>query len=241
MSRPEAPHTDTLRVSDETQLVHIKAASAVKPAATPKRDSHSTFKLSYLPLDLQVQARELFFAYYIADFSRAWDFLYPFFDPRTAPEHLSLSIDAASLAFLSHHMTSPSAQNLGRRKYVSALRKTNKVLQDPRTAQQTTTLEASLLLDLFEKITDPRPASVVAQRAHVDGALALVKLRGLQQFTDNAGVKALTRLALNSIVICISNGDSVPQDIFDIREHTGGLYGRRPSEVEADWNDTTHY
>ncbi|KAJ4356680.1 uncharacterized protein N0V89_004716 [Didymosphaeria variabile] len=206
----------------------MRAAPAEKRITIPKRTCQASFKLSHLPLDLQVQARQLFFAYYIADFSRAWDFLYPHFDPQAAPEHITLSIDAASLAFLSHHIISPSAQILGRRKYVSALRKTNKVLQDPATVQYTSTIEASLLLDLFEKITDPRPISVVSQRAHVDGALALVKLRGLQQFTDPGGLKALTRLALNSVVISISNGESVPQEIFQIREHA------------ANFTDTSH-
>ncbi|KAF2438493.1 hypothetical protein P171DRAFT_162287 [Karstenula rhodostoma CBS 690.94] len=201
----------------------MKATSAEKRVTTPKRANHASFKLSHLPLDLQVQARQLFFAYYIADFSRTWDFLYRHFDPKTAPEHLSLSIDAASLAFLSHHVTSPSAQELGRRKYVSALRKTNKVLQDPTTLQKTIALEASLLLDLFEKITDPRPTSVVSQRAHVDGALALVKLRGLHHFTDPGGVKALARLALNSVVISITNRESIPQDVVKIREHTANF------------------
>ncbi|KAK7192014.1 uncharacterized protein CC84DRAFT_1125026 [Paraphaeosphaeria sporulosa] len=212
--------TDVLRISNETEFVHMKAISAEKRVMTPKRANKASFKLSHLPLDLQAQARQLFFAYYIADFSRVWDFLYPHFDPKTAPEHLSLSIDAASLAFLSHHVNSPSAQNLGRQKYVGALRETNKVLQDPTTLPQTNTLEASLLLDLFERITDSRPTSVVSQRAHVDGALALVRLRGLQHFTDPGGLKALTRLALNSVVISITNRESIPEDVTKIREHT---------------------
>lgn len=183
-----------------------------------------SFKLSYLPLDIQSQARELFFAYYIAEFSRAWDFLYPHFDPRNAPEHISLSIDAASLAFLSHHMESPSALNLGRRKYVSALRKTNKVLQNPKPSQRISILEASLVLDLFEKITGPKSNDVMAQRAHVDGALALVRLRGLQEFTDLGGLKALTRLCLNAVVISITAGQRVPSEIVRIRNHASQYF-----------------
>lgn len=200
--------------------MQIKAVSADRPAIVPKRTARTSLKLSYLPLDLQLQARELFFAYYIADFSRAWDFLFPHFDPRTAPEHISLSIDAASLAFLSHHIASPSAQIMGRRKYVTALSKINKVLQDPKVAQQASTLEASLLLDLFEKITDSKSNNIVAQRAHVDGALTLVKLRGLHKITDPGGLKALTRLALSAVVISITAGDDLPKEIFEFREHT---------------------
>lgn len=198
----------------------MKAVTGKKAISTPNGAVHARFRLLHLPVDLQVQARHLFFAYYIAGFSRIWDFLYPYFDRTSAPEHLSLSIDAASLAFLSHHMDSQSAQTLGCQRYVSALRKTNKVLQHPNKVQHASLLEASLLLDLFEKITDPGSASVVSQRAHVDGALAFVRLRGLQHFDAPGGLKALTRLALNSVVISISNRERIPQDVVEIREHT---------------------
>lgn len=161
----------------------------------------------------------MFFAYYIADFSRAWDFLYPYFNPGAAPEHLMLSIDAVSLAFLAHHIASPSARNLGRKKYVSALKKTNAALRNTKTAREASTLQASLILDLFENITNPASKIEDTRRAHVNGALALVKLRGLEHFRDSAGLKALTRLSLNAVVCCISQNDPVPAEIFEIREH----------------------
>ena len=121
-------------------------------------------------------------------------------------------------------MESPSALNLGRRKYVRALRKTNKVLQNPKASERTSILEASLVLDLFEKITGPRSNDVMAQRAHVDGALALVQLRGLQEFTDPGGLKALTRLCLNAVVISITAGERVPSEIARIREHAAQFF-----------------
>lgn len=198
----------------------MKATSPENRVTTPKPANQTTFKLSNLPLDIQVQARQLFFAYYVTDFSKAWDFLYRHFDPEAAPEHLSLSIDAASLAFLSHHMMSPSARILGRRKYISALRKMHKVLQAPAAFEKTITIQTSLLLDLFEKITDPRLTSAVSQRAHVDGALTLVRLKGLEHFTDQGDLNALTRLALSSVVTAITNHESVPEDVSKIRAHT---------------------
>lgn len=196
-----------------------KAGSTSNSNVLRKRKAEVPAKLQELPLDMQVQARTIFFAYYIADFSQIWDFLYPCLDPRNTPEHVSLGIDAVSLAFLSHHTTCPSAQTLGRKKYVSALSKTKEFLQYPGMAQQASMLEASLLLDLFEKLTTSRPSTVSTQRAHVDGALALVKLRGLEQFTDASSVKALLRLALNIIVTCIHNVVRVPEDMYAIRAH----------------------
>ncbi|KAF2646095.1 putative C6 transcription factor [Massarina eburnea CBS 473.64] len=209
--------TGSLRMTDETQTV--KSKSTIPKGEIPPKQTRKHFNLAHLPLHLEVQARELFFAYYIEDFSRNWDFIYPYLNSKVAPDHLSLSIDAVSLAFLSHHFTSPSARNLGRLKYVSALRKMNTALQDTSTAREATTLDASLLLDLFEKLTKPASISDETQRAHIDGALALVKLRGLEHFNDVPGLRTLTRLALNALVCSISQNHTVPAEVFDIREH----------------------
>lgn len=199
-------------------------SKATHKGTTGTKRPEIALKLAHLPLDLQIQARQLFFTYYIADFSRTWTFLYPYFNPKDAPEHVSLSIDAVSLAFLSHHIGSPSAHILGRHKYVSALKKTNKVLQDPRSAQRTTTLEASLILDLFEKINTPAREVDETQRAHVDGAFALIKLRGLNHFKDGGEMSVLTRLTLNALVCSVSESAPVPEELLRIREHTSQYF-----------------
>ncbi|KAF2468901.1 putative C6 transcription factor [Lindgomyces ingoldianus] len=212
--------TSTLRITDQTQTVQAKALSK---AANPKHSHLPPSTPRSYALSLEVQARNLFFAYYIADFSRTWDFLYPFFSSASTPEHLSLSIDAVSLAFLSHQVYSSSALALSRQKYVSALRKTNTALQCPNTARKATTLDASLLLDLFENMTNSGIGFHDTNRAHVNGALALVKLRGLGDFTDTADVRALIRLILNHIISCVSKSDPVPKEIPKILEYAARL------------------
>jgi hypothetical protein len=139
-------------------------------------------KLRHLPQDIQVLGREMFFAYYVSDFSHAWDFLFPYVNTVSTPEHLSLGIDAVSLAFLSHQVSSPTAKQMGTRKYVEALRKTNKVVQDPKAASEISTLETALILDLFEKMMISATQANASRHAHVEGALALVKLRGVKHF-----------------------------------------------------------
>jgi hypothetical protein len=85
------------------------------------------------------------------------------------------------------------------------------------------TLNAALLLDLFEKI-DTR--SIVAQtggvdshRAHVNGALALVQLRGLSNFTDESSLNTLSRLIMNCTISCVSREETVPEGIREVRRH----------------------
>jgi hypothetical protein len=134
-----------------------------------------------------------------------------------------LSIDAVSLALLSHQLQSSNALALSRQKYVSALRKTNTALQDATTATKKSTLDVALLLDLFEKLDTRsgvvRAGEVDSHRAHVNGALALVQLRGLSNFTDESSLRALARLTMNCTISCVSREETVPEEIHEMRRH----------------------
>jgi hypothetical protein len=213
-----------LRISDQTTSVREKALSR-KEKSKKNSSNNAVIEATHLksfPLDIQHHARDLFYLYYVVDFSKTWDFLSPFFDTRLAPEYLTLSIDAVSLAFLSHQVYSPAALSLSRQKYVAALRKTNIALQSAQTAKQPATLDASLLLDLFEKITNPNlPLQEYNQsnQAHVNGALALIKLRGLHEFRDLDSLKPLLRLNVNMIITHVTKNEPVPPQIEVIRNH----------------------
>ena len=161
----------------------------------------------------------MFFSSYVADFSRTWDFLYAYQDPQVAPEHLTLGIDAVSLALLSHQVSSQTARDLGRRKYGAALTIFNKALQDPDTARKPSTFESALLFDLFEKIMRPDADPDVSNYAHVQGALALVRLRGIEQFRSSAELRALEGLALNATIYALSTGNPIPEAVREIRRH----------------------
>lgn len=192
--------TQQLRVRDESLAVRIKALSKYAPHLEPRS----------LPLSLDVQARDAFFAYYVTGTSKTWHFLKPFFDLTQSPEHLRLSIDAASLAYLSHQVHSDAAITAAREKYVSALRMTNKALESPEVVARNTTLLTSLLLDLFEKITNSESRHSKSWTGHAAGALALVKLRGLDQFQDPAALRVLVRLSTNFLIGCVARRAGCP-------------------------------
>ncbi|OAL53354.1 hypothetical protein IQ07DRAFT_503831 [Pyrenochaeta sp. DS3sAY3a] len=209
--------TETIRIKDQTDFVTSKvtgksAVVQIKPNVTPPR-------LRHLPQDLQALGRDMFFAYYVADFSRTWEFVYQYLDPSTSPEHVSLGIDAASLAFLAHQVSSQTAHEMSRRKYGEALRKINKVLQNPESAKASSTFEAVLLLDLFEKIMKSSVQLSASRHAHIEGALALVKLRGVESFTEGAELKALMGFTLDATICALTTGRYIPQVIRDIRVH----------------------
>jgi hypothetical protein len=209
--------TDTIRINNQTEFIQTKALARNAPRKS--KQSTAPLKLRHLPQDLQVVGRDMFFAYYVSDFSHTWDFLFSYLDPITTPEHLSLGIDAVSLAFLSHQVSSPTAKQLGTQKYVQALRKINKIIQDPETAAKMSTFEAALLLDLFEKMMISVSEMDASRHAHVQGALALVKLRGITQFTKGPEVRALLGLSLNATICSLSTGSAIPKEVQEIRKH----------------------
>ena len=81
--------TQQLRVRNESQAVMMKA---LKHASTVGPQS--------LTLSVDLQARDAFFAYYVTSTSRSWDFLQRFYHPTESPDHLTLAIEAVSLAYL---------------------------------------------------------------------------------------------------------------------------------------------
>ena len=132
-----------------------------------------------------------------------------------------MAIETVSLAYLWHQVYSDAALASARERYIQALRLTNKALKSPKEALKYTTLLASLLLDLFEKITDCEPQKSKSWRSHIDGALALVNLRGLQRFQDPSEFRVLVRLSTNHLISCVVSGSPVPKELIAIRVYAG--------------------
>jgi hypothetical protein len=181
-------------------------------------------QISIMPLSTNRDAREIFFAYYIT--SRCWEFLSPYHHYLAdAPKHLDQAIEACSSAYLWHIVHSDSTLSMAREKYVSALRLTNKAIRSPGTARKDTTLMTSLLLDLFEKITNSEPRSGTFWRSHVDGALALAKARGLEQFMATSDLSMLMRVGTHCIMSCIASESPLPDTLHTLQAYIESQLG----------------
>jgi hypothetical protein len=213
---------EDIRFHDQTEFIQTKATARAK-AAHVKRFAAS-IKIGHLPLDLQALGRHMFFCAYVSDFSRAWEFLYPYLSGAAIPDHLASCIDAVSLAFLCHQVTSPTAGEMARRKYTEALRTINKAIQDPEKASKTSTLEGAMLLDLYEKITVSDLDTNVSRHAHLEGALALVKLRGVKNFRTAPEVKTILMLSSKALICALCTGKAIPKVVRQIREHIAEYY-----------------
>ncbi|PQE32529.1 C6 transcription factor protein [Rutstroemia sp. NJR-2017a WRK4] len=188
-----------LRIENESRSVARKALK-----------NGPRIEITIMPSSTNREAREIFFAYYIT--SRCWEFLSPYHHYSVdAPKHLDQAIEACSSAYLWHIIPTDSTLSLAREKYVSALRLTNKAIRSPGNARKDTTLMTSLLLDLFEKITNSQPRSDILWRSHVDGALALAQARGLERFMATSDLSMLMRVGTHCIMSCIAS-ESLPSD-----------------------------
>ena len=101
--------------------------------------------------------------------------------------------------------------------YVSALRLTNEALRNSDLAVKDDTLLSVLLLDLFEKITKRSQDSFESMMKHVNGALALAKIRGIKQFDNPVGLRLFLQLFSVVLIACIQCDVPVPSEILALQ------------------------
>lgn len=199
--------TQRLRIQNESHAIVKKAGK--KFPSEPQ----------CLPVSIDAQARDAFYIYYATGGSKCWAVLTRYYHPTDVPAHLTAAIEALSCAYLWHVVGSDVALATGRKAYVKALQLTNRALEQPKDAIKDTTLLSTLLLDLFEKITERKPLKNKSWTVHVDGALALVKLRGLENFRSPSEYPVLIRLINHHITSSIANASRVPDEVLKIQDY----------------------
>ncbi|TVY12812.1 hypothetical protein LARI1_G009053 [Lachnellula arida] len=109
-----------------------------------------------------------------------FDFILPLLKGKPDPS-LSMAFTAVATASLGTRPNSKALLPQADLFYVKALTKITATLRDARTASSDSTLAAVLLLSFFEQVTATR-VSHQAWNSHVDGAVALLKARGPENF-----------------------------------------------------------
>ena len=102
-------------------------------------------------------------------------------------------------------------------RYGDALPLINDAIQTPDQLSQDSTLVAVLLLDLFEKMTNDDPFHTKSWVSHVNGAFALVQLRGRHQFSRPIGLKILLRICTNLLISCVASHRPIPLELTRLR------------------------
>lgn len=130
------------------------------------------------------------------------------------------SMTAVGLVGFAGVTRSPDMMEAAWKSYGTALRLTNHALETPIEAVKDTTMLSVLILGLFELIAEhpSRMRTVKAFQEHINGAVALAKLRGPAQFETKAGIKMFSMLCQRVMLSCLqSRGPTpMPQPLIDL-------------------------
>jgi hypothetical protein len=174
---------------------------------------------SSIVVPIEDRAISFFQTNFIFGNSRAFRYLKSYYQHGPMDKHLAVSIRAVGLASLSKAVQSTELVNCGRRAYVLALRLTNAALQSSDAAKRDSTLSAILLLDLFEKISHPQQRSLESWTDHMNGAAALMKLRGNEQFQSHVGLEMFIQMSSHMLLTCMQRGIPLPEDYLTLRAY----------------------
>ncbi|RFU36106.1 hypothetical protein B7463_g165, partial [Scytalidium lignicola] len=144
------------------------------------------------------------------------------FDWRLSPAHrlsphrgvLHTTLISLGIAALSNAYQNQDLLQWVLRTYTLALRKAQATLLDEALSKRTSMLWAVMFLSLYETITYRGPQSLRTWNQHIDGAIGLVKLRGLEQFKERAGVRIFLQLYSFIIFNSLRMGVHVPYSMI---------------------------
>lgn len=134
-----------------------------------------------------------------------------------ADDSLVASIRALGTAGISVESGAPDLKDEAGRQYLVALHQTNAALRSATEVKKDKTLQAVMLLGIFETVTGSKPQSLTAWSNHVHGAAALLKFRGPEQFDTVAGGMLFLQTMVGLTNSCMQRGMPVPEHVHTMR------------------------
>ncbi len=155
-----------------------------------------------------------------------FDFVYDVWKPTSlVPERqvdgVLASMTAVGLMGLGNMTKSTELMEAARKSYGTALRLTNYALKNSVEAVKDTTMLSVLILGLFEMMTENTPRTAKAFQEHVNGAAALAKLRGVNQFRTAGGMKMFLMITQRVMISCIQREVPMPEALVNLRTEMG--------------------
>lgn len=134
-------------------------------------------------------------------------------------EILRNSANAACLAGLANSTKNSVIMAKAQAAYGSALRMTNKALQFRETAVKDSTLMSVIMLGLYENLSFQNKRSVRVWLKHVQGASALLKLRGKEQFESDTARRMFHQFYGITMLCSLESGVAIPDGMRELYEH----------------------
>jgi hypothetical protein len=126
------------------------------------------------------------------------------------------SVKAASLAGFANTTKNQAIMQQAQAAYGTALRMTNAALSVKQTAIKDSTLIAVILLGMFENFVFNDKRSIQAWAKHVDGACALLNLRGKEQFNSDLGRRLFYQFYGVILLVALQTGRPVHPDMHEL-------------------------
>ena len=143
-----------------------------------------------------------------------FDYLASIYTPYSdREEQLSASIEAVGLVSLSNELGSLELLERARKRYVHAIQATNRAIQDPIRVRKDDTLLAVLLLGLYEVMTCTTQPNMCLWENHINGAMALVRLRGVQQMQSRLGIRLLSQATASVAISAHRSKSEAPKEL----------------------------
>jgi hypothetical protein len=136
-------------------------------------------------------------------------------------QHLFASVRAVGIAGFSNVANSPSLMKEARKGYSMALNLVNTALRSPIDAQKDSTLLAVMILSFFETVTGLNSLSLQAWAQHIQGAAAIVKLRGREQLRSPESLRLFNQVTAGLLMICVHRELEIPAEIRELRIEAG--------------------
>lgn len=134
-------------------------------------------------------------------------------------EVLRSSVNAASLAGFATSTKNSVVMAKAHSAYGSALRMANKALRVEDTAVKDSTLIAVIMLGLYENFMYHDMRSIQAWAKHVQGASALLNLRGKRQFESDRARRMFHHIYGIILLVSLESGQVIPAGIQDLYDY----------------------
>ncbi|KAL3301088.1 C6 transcription factor [Colletotrichum asianum] len=166
-----------------------------------------------LELGWDTRARYAFFSTYIGGFTRSMGEVTHHYRTATACDHLSASVEAASLAYMGTQLGSAHLMALANFSYVKVIQRLSRSLNDLSSDGAEEALQSVLLLDMYEKMVHRDPQNSQAWKSHSQGGLTLLHSRATTILSSPTGRQVAARLVTAVIVTCATVGINTPKEL----------------------------
>lgn len=234
--KPLSLLTPSSRESRSPASSHLNWTKDETLLSSPSSGSWPSTPMIAMLYSLKPESQERGIAYFFSRYvtvdenccHQRFDFVFDVWKPVSlVPERqvdgVLASMSAVGLVGLANMTLSPEDAEAARKAYGTALRLTNQALRDPAEAVKDTTMLAILILSLFEMMTETTPKTLQAWQEHVNGATALARMRGADQFKTPGGTKMFLMLWQKVMISCIQREIPMPQTLIDLRNELGTL------------------